>query len=97
MSSLYAAGRTYEFGIGDRLRAAREQAGFTVRDFEEVTGISRSTIGNYENGKTKPRRASLLTWALATGFDLNWLQHGVSGEQDGPDGGMAARHARTDV
>ena len=40
--------RRYEFGLRDRLRAAREQAGFTTRTFAERTGISKNSISNYE-------------------------------------------------
>jgi len=95
MTTLHSAGRSYQFGLADRLRAAREQAGFTVRDFEQVTGISRSSIGNYENGHTRPRRPQLAAWAMATGFDLGWLETGEAPARPEPDGGIG--HARTDV
>jgi len=88
MTTQQAAGRTYDFGLSDRLRAAREHAGFTVRDFEVATGISRSSIGNYEAGRTIPRRPALVAWSMATGFDLHWLETGQAPAQpQGPDGG----------
>lgn len=89
--------RRYEFGLRDRLRAAREQAGFTTRTFAERTGISKNSISNYETGKTTPRRPQIMAWAMATEFDFDWLESGATPESDGPDGGIAARHARTDV
>ena len=69
-------GRTYRFGMRDRLRIAREQAGFDQAEFAERTGISRGTISNYERGLYPPRRPALLAWAMATGFDREWLENG---------------------
>ena len=45
------ARRTYEFGMRDRLRAAREEAGFGQREFAEAAGIGRVTVSNYEAGR----------------------------------------------
>lgn len=81
MTAQPTSGRTYEFGIRDRLRIAREQAGYDQAEFAAVTGLSRGTVSNYERGTTAPRRPALLAWALATGFDRNWLE---SGENVGP-------------
>lgn len=83
-------GRTYEFGIRDRLRLAREQAGYDQAEFADATGISRGTISNYERGVTPPRRPALLAWAMATGFDREWLETGL-------DSDPATRHGRTGV
>ncbi len=46
MTTQTVAGRTYEFGLPDRLRVAREQAGLDQRAFAEATGLSRATISN---------------------------------------------------
>ena len=79
-------GRRYEFGIADRLRRARELAGFDQRGFEEASGISRTTISNYEQGKygkRGPGRVYLSIWATTTGFDLEpdlfWALRGGGG------------------
>lgn len=74
-------GRTHDFGLADRLRAAREDAGYDQRAFAEATGISRGSISNYENGNTAPRKPIITAWALATGFDAHWLE---TGQQTGP-------------
>lgn len=99
MTAFPVGGRAHEFGLADRLRVAREDAGFTVREFEALTGISRSSIGNYEAGKTTPRRPQLVAWAMATGFDLAWLETGKAPVQPKPNGGdeVDTRHARTGV
>jgi transcriptional regulator with XRE-family HTH domain len=68
--------RTHEFTIGDRLRKAREVAGFDQRAFEAASGISRATIGAYELGKSTPKRAYLSIWANVTDTDVDWLLHG---------------------
>ena len=68
--------RVHRFTIGDRLRKAREVAGFDQRGFEAASGISRATIGAYELGKSTPRRAYLSIWANVTDTDLDWLMYG---------------------
>lgn len=89
MTTQPVGGRTYEFGLTDRLRIAREKAGYTQRQFEEVSGISKNTIVNYENGHTPPRRPQLIAWALATGFSVEWLETGKSPTSPGNDGSRA--------
>jgi transcriptional regulator with XRE-family HTH domain len=80
------SGRTYRFGIRDRLRIAREQAGYDQAEFSDATGISRGTISNYERGLYPPRRPALLAWAMATGFDREWLETGGEVNERGPNG-----------
>jgi transcriptional regulator with XRE-family HTH domain len=80
-------GRHYEFGLPDRLRAAREQAGLSQFALAAITGISLKSITRYETGGTVPRRPQLVVWALATGFDLEWLESGkVASSPDNGDG-----------
>ncbi len=83
-------GLTYEFTLKDRLRVAREEAGYTAAQFADIIGVSRNTIGNYEAGRTRVPRSAILLWAFATGFDREWLENGSNA---GPAGG----HARTGV
>lgn len=47
--------------------------------FAERTGISKSTIANYERGDRVPDASMLLLYRDAWGVDLNWL---VTGEGD---------------
>lgn len=79
--------RWYEWTIGDRLRVAREQAGYEQREFAAMTGISRTTIKNYERGTTAPKPPMLAAWCLATGFSKEWI---LTGERPGDGNGGAA-------
>lgn len=40
--------------LGEEIAKARRRAGMTQEQLEEAIGISRQTIGLYENGKTAP-------------------------------------------
>lgn len=66
---------------------ARMHAGMEQAELAEVTGLSRNTIGNYERGKVAPRRAVLISIAMATGVDLGWLETGETPAGPGTDGG----------
>ena len=78
-----------EWTFADRCRKARIAAGFDTQDaFATAAGISRSTVGNYEDGSTRrPIRAVVAAWAMATGVPVEWLRTGTVSVIDGPDGG----------
>lgn len=78
-------GSVPEILLHHRLRIAREFAGFEQRDFAEKTGISRATISAAENGHRRPIRSTVKLWALATGVNVEWLETGVTPENN--DGG----------
>jgi transcriptional regulator with XRE-family HTH domain len=61
----------------DRLRKAREHAGMQQQELADRIGISRNSVGNYEAGRTAPRRIVLNAWALATGVPMSWLETGA--------------------
>ncbi|MEV7972852.1 helix-turn-helix transcriptional regulator [Cellulomonas sp. NPDC089187] len=86
------AGSIPEFGLPDRLRKAREHAGFGSGEFADMLGVSRNTVGNYESGRIAPKKAMLSAWSLATGVPVSWLQTGESPRPAGPDGGSVVRH-----
>ncbi len=65
------------FDIADRLRKARETAGIDQADLEQLTGVSRATISNYERRITQPKRPNVIAWAMATGVDADWLLTGA--------------------
>lgn len=65
-----------EWTITDRLRKSREHANMDQTQLAERIGMARTTVSNYENGVTPPKRPILLSWALATGVPLEWLQTG---------------------
>jgi transcriptional regulator with XRE-family HTH domain len=92
MTTESAGGRTYKFGVGDRLRVAREVAGLSQDELAQLTGISRQTISNYELGASrKPKPPYIAAIALATHFNRDWIEHGTEPEPDG--GGEPLRAA----
>jgi len=68
-----------------RLHMARYLAGLEMTELSRRTGISRSTIANYENLTWEKRRtpAYIRLWAMATGFPYEWLADGVPSPGDG--------------
>lgn len=92
MTTQAVGGRVYEFGLGDRLRAAREQAGYTQRDFADAIGISKNTVSNYETEATRVKRPVLAQWALLTGFSIHWLETGELPDPGDGDGSVVVTH-----
>lgn len=66
-----------QFTQGDRLRKARQHAGLHMAALAAELGVSEASVSRYESGKQNPRRAQVLTWALATGVDCDWLLDGT--------------------
>ena len=64
--------------LGDRLRKAREVAGYRnrTREFAELVDISGNTLRRYEDDETVPKRHVLIAWADITHFPLEWLETG---------------------
>jgi DNA-binding XRE family transcriptional regulator len=82
-------GRWYPQPMKDRLRAARVGLGMEQEEFARVSGISRNTVSNYEQGHTAPRGPYLERWARICGCDLNWLITGTPPtDDDGGPGGV---------
>ena len=80
------------WSVADRLRKAREHAGLEQGQLADLIGISRNSVSNYERGARTARRPVLVSWALATGVPLAWLEHGQAPNAknphpDGPGGG----------
>jgi len=77
-----------EWTFADRCRKARIAAGYDTQDaFANAAGISRGTVGNYEDGSTKrPIRAVIAAWAMATGVPVEWLRTGEAPAGPGGDG-----------
>lgn len=48
-----AIDRNFYRKLGDMLNEERRKRGYSLRYVAELTGISRTTIGNYENGKSR--------------------------------------------
>lgn len=76
-----------QFTVADRLRKARETAGYSTQlDFEAATGISRGTINTHEAGRRQPSRRLLIEWAMHTGVPVEWLETGAATRREHPGG-----------
>ena len=53
---------------------ALEHAGMSVQDMADVLETHRNTVGNYLNGRTRPRKAVIMAWAMRTGVPVDWLR-----------------------
>ena len=71
----------YKEGFSSKLKNARQKTGFTQREVAKETGISHSTIANYETGRTEPDIESLGTLADFYGVSADWLL----GTRGGPE------------
>lgn len=75
MTTQPTAGHVPSWTIGDRLRKAREDAGFDQRELAEKIGVSRNSVSNYEVGVVpNPRPIVLNAWSMATGVPVSWLR-----------------------
>jgi transcriptional regulator with XRE-family HTH domain len=61
------------------LRAARRQAGMTLRQLADLSGVAESRLSDYENGRHQPSVAMLQRLLRATGRVL------ALGRSAGPD------------
>ena len=66
--------------IGGRVRAARQERGFTMKQLHELSGLSTGNISDIENGKNTPSVQSLIPLSRALGKPVEWILTG-----EGPD------------
>lgn len=88
MTTDHSHERIPAFGVGDRLRKAREKTGLDQEAFSAELGISRGTVSNYERATTAVglKRPYLMAWALRADVPVEWLLTGKvpAGGDDGP-------------
>ena len=48
--------------IGNRIRELRKDAGLTVKELSEKTGLSASALSNYEYGFREPDSKAMAPW-----------------------------------
>ena len=65
-----------DFDMADRLRKAREVAGYTRGELAERLSVARQSVNNYEHRRTKPIPAIRKAWAEACGVSDEWLLTG---------------------
>jgi transcriptional regulator with XRE-family HTH domain len=62
--------------LGARLRQSRLWCGASQKSLAAATGISRSSLGRYENGRVEPRIEDFLRLAQALHVNLDYLLFG---------------------
>lgn len=73
-----------QWTVGDRLGKALDFADMSVGEMADYLEVSRNTVGNYINGRTRAPGSTLRLWSMRTGVPRKWLE---TGESDGTDGG----------
>lgn len=58
----------------ERLRLAREDAGFRKNELAKAIGVSPAAISQFESGRAAPRAATLSAIALACGFPASFFR-----------------------
>ena len=74
-SELISAERL-EFDLSDRLRKALRVAGLTAGDLAARIGVARSTVNNWINGHTTPKRRDLSAISDILRVSPAWLNFG---------------------
>ena len=63
--------------IGKNIRQLREEAGLTQEALAEKLFVTRQTVSNYENGRTRPDLDMLITIAEVLHADVTHILYGV--------------------
>ena len=78
-ASVLKARENYEYAfrkmLGTRLYVVRHRLNYSLRDFEELTGISRTTLSNLEklNAVSTLTLGAACRLSVTTGIPLNWF------------------------
>lgn len=75
--------------LGERLRAARNAKGVSLRSVAAAIGVSPSLLSQIENGKTNPSVDTLYALVQQLGLSVDAML-GITAA-DAPDGGIAGR------
>ena len=62
--------------LGDRIAAAREEAGMTAKQLAKRLGVKTSTLEDWEEDRADPRANRLTTMAGMLGVSVVWLLTG---------------------
>lgn len=68
-----------------RIYRARKDAGLTQDELASAVGKTRGAVAQWESGDVRPRHATLVAIAKATGKPLMWLESGIGSEKIGLD------------
>lgn len=67
--------------FGSRLRYAMEEKGITASQLSRLSGVDKSAISNYLNGKYLAKQDKVYLLATALGVNPGWLMTGVEQEE----------------
>ncbi|WP_457208806.1 helix-turn-helix domain-containing protein, partial [Nocardioides sp. P5_C9_2] len=70
--------------LGSKLRAARQQAGLSLRELARQLSVSPSFLSQMENGKSQPSVATLYSIAQVLEVSIDELFH--TSDEPAPDG-----------
>lgn len=90
-TGLQTTGTVPEWTRGDRLRKAREVAGYNQTELAQIIGVARTTVAGAEQHTREPRRPVLVAWSLACGVPLQWVE---TGETPPPNDGGGVSDVR---
>jgi transcriptional regulator with XRE-family HTH domain len=83
---------TVLMSIGERLRAARERAGYTLEELAALTGLSKAHLSRLESAERQPSIAALLTFASALRVPVGRLL-GDEADETAPPMAVYSPHA----
>lgn len=63
----------YKETFGDKLKQARNDAGYSMQQIEDILGIKKNTLSRYENGKREPDIETIGKLADFYEVSLDWL------------------------
>ena len=85
---------TVPFGLGNRIKAAREARGLTQPELGKMVGVSKSAVNQWENGVVQNLKlGNLFAVAQALGKDVQELVFGDAAEHRVAETKAAARYA----
>lgn len=74
----------YPKSFHEKLKKAREDAGYTQQQVSDILNIGRSTLANYEVGRTEPDLETLSNLADFYCVSTDWLL-GTKGGKEYPN------------
>lgn len=66
----------YDFDLADRLRKSLRVVRLPVSEIAADLGVSRNTVSNWINGRSRPNEQQLQLWAAYAHAPLSWLKDG---------------------
>lgn len=69
-----------------RYKIAREVAGLSQGELAAIVGVNRTTIGDWEAGRTEPAFSKMVALAHATNQALDWFAEGLETDDVRPKG-----------